>query len=463
MGLPLPIGRQKEVLYLQARGHFVVLGTAGSGKTILAILRSAYLADPRTDHHGKVLLVTFNRALVAYLRHLQDRKLRNVVVENYHTFARGYLASRDKMPFRGILSPDDRKLLVAKAVCEVSNSYKPHPFFERPVDVFSEEFRWIAQHGITTLAVYRDADRIGKASVRIDHKFRNVVWEIYEAYRALREKSGKSYDWDDLAVAVCTEFDNDATPRRYRHVVIDEGQDFSPEMLRSLAKAIPPDGSLTFFGDVAQQIYGHRMSWRSAGLKITKIWEFKENYRNSRQIARLGLAISQMPYFLDVPDIVEPVSPTADGPLPTLVACSSIDKEIELAVSQASMGSRTLRVALLLRNRQEEEHLRSRLPLGSIRLHRNMQTWHAGPGLWYGTYHSAKGLEFDMVILPFCSCERLPDPEAVAAFGDEDAMIQDGRLLYVAVTRAKTRLVITYSGQISPLLPPDAGLYNKVQ
>ena len=59
--LPTPIGKQREVLYLPANGHTVVLGTAGSGKTTLAILRSAYLADPSTSHSGRTLLVTFNR------------------------------------------------------------------------------------------------------------------------------------------------------------------------------------------------------------------------------------------------------------------------------------------------------------------------------------------------------------------------------------------------------------------
>ena len=107
MKLPTPIGRQKEVLCLPARGHFVVLGTAGSGKTTFAILRSAYLGNPQTDHHGKTLLVTFNRALVAYLKHLQDRRLINVVVENYHTFARGHLASRGKMLRNAVLSDID--------------------------------------------------------------------------------------------------------------------------------------------------------------------------------------------------------------------------------------------------------------------------------------------------------------------------------------------------------------------
>ena len=68
--LPTPIGKQKEVLYLPAWGHTTVLGTAGSGKTTLAILRALYLADPATDHFGPTLLVTFNRCLVTYMKHL---------------------------------------------------------------------------------------------------------------------------------------------------------------------------------------------------------------------------------------------------------------------------------------------------------------------------------------------------------------------------------------------------------
>ena len=244
--------------------------------------------------------------------------------------------------------------------------------------------------------------------------------------------------------------------------MIDEGQDFSPEMIRSLAKAIPPDGSLTFFGDVAQQIYGHRMSWRSAGLNIAKVWEFKENYRNSKQIAKLGLAISQMPYFQGVPDIVEPVWQTADGPLPTLIECSSIDQESTFVVTQALQAARTQSVAILLRDRQDENILIPHLPRESIRLHRKMTPWQAGPGIRYGTYHSAKGLEFDAVILPFCNNKRLPDPQVVAAFGEQDAIAQDGRLLYVGVTRAKTRLIITYSGEVTRLLPTNPSLYERV-
>ena len=96
--LPTPVGRQKEVLFLPPDGHTIVLGTAGSGKTTLAILRALWLADPKTDHGGKTLLVTFNRCLVTYMKHLSGTTERDISVENYHRFARGSLSHRGRLP-----------------------------------------------------------------------------------------------------------------------------------------------------------------------------------------------------------------------------------------------------------------------------------------------------------------------------------------------------------------------------
>jgi superfamily I DNA/RNA helicase len=92
-----------------------------------------------------------------------------------------------------------------------------------------------------------------------------------------------------------------------------------------------------------------------------------------------------------------------------------------------------------------------------------MTTWQAGAGIRYGTYHSAKGLEFDTILLPFLTAARFPDPVDVAAIGLEEAQAQDGRLLYVGVTRAKTRLIMTTSDQPTELLPVTAGLYETVE
>lgn len=462
MPLPKPVGRQMEVVCLPAEGHVVVLGTAGSGKTTMAIHRAIYLSNPRTDHCGPTLLVTFNRALVVYLEHLDDGSAGNVAFENYHKFARGYLQSRCKMAPNCICDRDQRIAIVQQAAANIRQLYKPSSFFDRPTEVFCDEIRWIAGYGIASLEQYLDTERIGRSGTRMTKDQRKPMFEICSEYQRLRAESGTLYDWDDIAASVVRELQTDTGARRYKHVVIDEGQDFSPMMIKSLVEAVPDDGSVTFFGDVSQQIYGMRMSWRDAGLTVGKVWKFQENYRNSRPIARLALSISDMPYYKDLPDIVEPVAPRAEGPKPTVVQCSSARDEVGFVLKQAASMATTRSVAILVRRREDERYFQGHLPSSTIRLDGKLREWVSGPGIRYGTYHAAKGLEFDVVILPFCNEETFPDSENIAAFGRSEAEQIDGRLLYVGVTRARTGLIMSYCGTMTSMLPADESLYEFV-
>jgi superfamily I DNA/RNA helicase len=294
---------------------------------------------------------------------------------------------------------------------------------------------------------------------RVPRASRPVIFAAYERYRELRNAGGKPYDWDDLAQTVVTEFDEDDNARHYKHVVIDEGQDFSPVMLQSLAAAIPADGSLTFFGDMAQQIYGHKVSWRSAGLNVRDqdVWKFEQNYRNTKQIAQLALAIARSPHYRGVADLVEPKSPAADGALPALVGFDSEDAELRFVQALAQKLAETGTVAVLFRDRDLEKRLR----IPATRLHRDLVSWPRGPGIFYGTYHAAKGLEFDAVLVPFASAARLPHPPDVLAFGYSDAAALNSKLLYVAVTRAKSNLVLTHTADPTPLLPDVTGLLHR--
>lgn len=466
MPLSTPKGRQREVLYLPGSGNVVVLGTAGSGKTTMAILRAAYLANALTDPGRRVLLVTFNRTLVTYLRSLASGCLpRNVDVHNYHLFARGYLGDAWKRPVN-IADKSRRECLIGLAANQAKQSNGSHPIYDLPIETLSAEFEWIAKSGIRSADEYYRVERVGRLGTRVSRRVRPVLYALYESYIALRSSYAYDCDWDDIALLVCDELQKDTSSRRYQHVVVDEGQDFSPTMLRSLSLAVGNNGSLTFFGDRNQQIYGTRISWRSAGLTNPQVWPFEENYRNSRQIAELGLAMSHMPYFHDDEDLVQPREPTADGPKPTLVSCSTKHRESELALQQAVLLGRTQSVAVLVRSTQDKRaHLTALQQKGIAVQHldRNLPIWSGAPGVSVGTYHAAKGLEFDAVILPYCSADVLPDPTHVATLGSrEDALAEEGRMLYVAVTRARTRLLITYSGAITELLPDDDGLYQKV-
>ncbi len=467
MPLPQLIGRQREVVYLPASGHTVVLGTAGSGKTAMAIYRAAYLARDLTPDGQRVLLVTFNKTLTKYLRAWAGPDLPGSVdVETYHHFGLGYLGNITGQYINVLNSKEQKRHYIREALENTRTDLGDHEVLHISLDQVINEFEWISKIGVQSQQDYEEIERYGGSVSRIQQNDRTILYHAYERYRQIRNDHGYQYDWDDIALGVINQFSTDRSLRRYHHIVIDEGQDFSSSMLCSLVSAVPQNGSITFFGDIAQQIYGSRVSWRTAGLNIGQPWVFRENYRNSRQIARLGIAITNMPYYQGVADIVQPREPRADGPLPVLALCQSSDHEIEECTRLAIRQSRTQTVAIISRDRSSEARFRGALQQQGIiptRLHRDMAAWTFSPGIYLGTYHSAKGLEFDTVILPFCSQGIFPSPTRTVEVGDENEAISDeGKLLYVGVTRAKNNLILTFSGQISPLLPSDPTLFNKV-
>lgn len=463
MTLPPAEGKQREVLALPLEGHTVVLGTAGSGKTLMAIYRAAYLAE-FCNEDERVLLVTFNKALVAYLNSISSGLLKKVDVRNYHKFAIGYLNSKGLMGSDAIVPTRDRlrvtkTRLIQLALEEVKKGDLSNTTFQRDVDVFNEEINWIQKMGISTLEYYEKIERVGRSGTRITRSNRKYFWRVLDMYVQLREKYGYKYDLEDLAFYVNRELEKDGSKRYYKHIVIDEGQDFSPIMLRSLTKAIPSNGSIIFFGDVAQQIYGGRISWRNSGFNVKDILHFEQKYRNTKEIAALGLAISKSKYFQGVPDMVNPTSPKAEGALPAVIKFNNEKEEILSHIERVKSESLTQTVGILVRDRDTVNYVAGLLRRNKVKiqiLHGEMYGYDLKPGISVGTYHSAKGLEFDIIFLPFFNKDRLPDPKRILALEDRDeAMAEEIKLVYVAVTRAKRGLIISYTGELTELMPAN--------
>ena len=427
----------------------------------MAILRAAYLSDPGLSGNGPTLLLTYNTALAKYIRSLAKDVLNQVNVMHYHQFAKEILIAKGCR--WALLGSDQRDALLRKAVAIGSTKNPGSPVFKWPYEVFSDELTWISQQGITSKESYVQVQRSGRATVRLLRVHRPVVWEVYETYLRMRTELGKDYDLDDLPSFVTQLLESKGQSSHYKHIILDEGQDLSPVMVRSLARALAPEGSLSFFGDYAQQIYGRCLSWRAIGLTITKqerqIWEFKENYRNSKEIAHLALAIATMPYFREVADMVAPNEPRAEGPKPTLVQFPSQDQEMRAVVTKALRLAETGTTVILLRGEALGQYS-GLLQNQAYHLKGDVETPHRQAGLFYGTYHSAKGLEFDTVFLPQLSATDFPKAEDTALYGEEEATSNDGRLLYVGVTRARSNLILTYSGEKSWMLPEDESLYT---
>lgn len=458
-----PKGKQGEVMALHTKGHFVVLGTAGSGKTTIALLRAYHLAN--IPNSGKVLLVTFNGALVKYMRGLNDCKSEKLTVENYHKFARGYLNSRGKMPHRnGILKPEEKVYYIEKAVEILKTKYPNESTFKRSKEFFVDEITFIEKFGFSSLNEYKEADRIGRASSNIKRENRKWIFETYKKYINLREKEGRKYDWDDLALYVFNELKNDCSERRYTHIIVDEGQDFSPMMIKSLVEAVADNGSFTFFGDVAQQIYGSRLSWRDSGIDINKIWRFNVNYRNPQTITTFSKSIIQNKYWKQDKDMIEASVQIAEGPKPILIEFSNKTNEINWIVDRAIVESKKSSVAIVCRNRTDIDELLillKRKGCEGVEINSEKTGFAHIKKVYLTTYHAAKGLEFDYVFIPYLTVDKFPDPNTVSnSVSIEEAYADEIKLLYVAVTRSKYGLYMTYSGTISPLFPKDSNTYK---
>ncbi len=461
MSLPKPEGLQKEVLALPEKGHYVVLGSAGSGKTTLAILRAVYLSERECDKDDKVLIVTFNKSLVTYLKHMGLTKLTNIKVENFHKVARGYLNHKGMLKNGEIVPTKEYKSnnkldLIKKAISEIKgleNGLKRDPEF------YCDEIGWIQKMGIESIDEYLNADRVGRKSSRVPRSQRNLIFSLYLKYKEIRERLGFKYDWDDLGYFMYKALNDDKERRMYKHIIIDEGQDFSPVMLRALVKLIPDNGSITFFGDIAQQIYGSRVSWRSAGINVEKVWKFDQNYRNTKEIAELAIAISNHKYFEADQDLVVPKYPRASGPNPALIKFSSTKKELGWILDYAVKNSKNSTLAILTRNRgqvKQIENLLKDMKVKYQKLSNEMTRWNDKPGVTIGTYHSAKGLEFDTVMLPFCNKENIPDKSKLLICDNrEEALSEDIKLIYVSVTRAKRALLMTYTGEVAEIIPDN--------
>jgi superfamily I DNA/RNA helicase len=234
-------------------------------------------------------------------------------------------------------------------------------------------------------------------------------------------------------------------------------------MIKSLVSAVAEGGSFTFFGDVAQQIYGGRLSWRDSGINTDKIWKFDVNYRNPEAITIFAKDITQGKYWQQDNDMIEATPQIAKGPKPILVAFSNRLHEMDWIANRAISVGRTSSAVIVCRSRADIDAFLSilkRKGCYATEINKNTPGYANIKTVYLTTYHSVKGLEFDNVFIPLLSEDKLPDPDTVAhAVSEKDVYADEAKLLYVAATRSKYGLFMSYSGALSPLFPKNSDNY----
>ena len=460
-----PTPEQLKVLADVQPGFRIIRGAAGSGKTTTALLRLREQIAVRLgrrqrrgdDAPVRVLVLTFNRTLEGYISELAHRSApdHDALDLEISTFARwarslvGDVSILDRNQVSAVLRPHLRGIVPSESL----------NFF---VDEVGYALGRFAPGG---LSGYLDVVREGRGRApRVGRQLRDrLIEEVLPAYAAAKADSG-SIDWNDLALLAA-----DAEPDLlYDVVIIDEAQDFSANQVRTVLSHLHGEHNTTFVLDAVQRIYPQFFKWSEVGIRARPeiIYTLRENYRNTAAIAAFAHPL------------VEGLPLEDDGTLPDFTACRrpgakplvvagkySGQLAVMLDRLEQTADLRTQSVALLKprggRWFDEARRVLNRRGIPYCELTRENE-WPSGPeNVALCTIHSAKGLEFDHVLVPGLSRQVTPHGEEE---GDAD-LDRLRRMLAMAVGRARESVMIGYKpGEESSLIGLlDPATYDSVK
>jgi len=303
----------------------------------------------------------------------------------------------------------------------------------------------------------------GRGLGRDEKRKRQMIYDLFCRYQE-RLARNKMCDWADIPVAVLRAMDEGVIKRaQYHAVLIDEAQDFAPSWFRVAFAMVKPETNMLFIvGDGAQKIYRRDFTWKELGLGVTSrnSYVLKRSYRNTREIIDVALEVIRDSQTLIAElesagdSIVEPEKEYArfrHGPLPVLLSFESPEQEYTGVageiLSLLQQGYLPKDMVILQRHRDGSERIAQELRKRGIAcsvVKGDLDVME--PVVKVCTFHSAKGLEFEVVFI--CGLEQFRTDEPVDTQSEEFQQLldQERKLLYVGMTRARQMLYITYSG-----------------
>ncbi len=440
---------QREIVEGHFSGPARVSGSAGTGKTIVALHRAVFLAS---EPDSRVLLTTYSDALADALRarldllvHNRPRVAERLEVRSITEVGRALYRARLGEPR---IASDSA---IAEFLRDASSEVTDHAFSDRFLAVEWEQVVDAWQLG--TWEEYRDVRRLGRRT-RLAESQRAVLWEIFERVRARLARDGLLTEPELQARLAKTIAAEDGGG--FSHVVVDEAQDMGVAHLRLLAAlgGDRPDG-LFFAGDLGQRIFAQPFSWRSLGVDIRgRSRTLRVNYRTSHQI-RTSADRLLNPEQSDADGNVESRAGTIsvfNGPSPDIQVFDDADTEIS-----AVAGWLDARIAedfspgelgIFVRSANEIGRAQRALAAAGMKGVLLDEGGRMTKGrVSVSTMHLAKGLEFRGVAVMACDDEVIPSQARIDAIVDvadlEDVYSTERHLLYVACTRARDHLVVT--------------------
>ena len=441
---------QRRIVEGGYNGPARVSGSAGTGKTIVALHRAVHLAETHTD--ARVLLATFSETLANALHVRLGRLVRNrpSIGERLEVHSMGGIGRRLYQANFGssrLATDDELRELIDRASVE-AGEHKFSPHF-----LWTEWSRVVDAWQLESWEDYRDVMRLGRRT-RLAEAQRAVLWSIFSAVRRGLDERGLLTE-PGLLRRLERHFAGAAYPP-FEFCVIDEAQDIGVAELRFLA-AIGGDrpDSLFFAGDLGQRIFRTPFSWRARGVDVRgRSHTLRVNYRTSHQIRRRADRLLP-PEIADVDGNIEGRGGTVsafNGPEPRIMVLGSPDEEstavADWLTARRKDGYAPHEIAVFVRSEAEIPRAQTAVRLAGLSsMELDERSAGTRDSVAVGAMHLAKGLEFRAVAVVACDDEVLPLQSRIESVADqadlEDTYSTERHLLYVACTRARDRLLVT--------------------
>jgi len=452
---------QEEVAYRPTYwGSAQVTGGPGTGKTVVALHRVKHLVTTRDFPPKSLLLTTYTRGLAEALERdvaqlLEPDQRQAVEVLNVDRWALGVV--RAEHGNVTIATDEELREHAQRAAAETDCPFTPAFLIEewRQVILANDVHR---QDG------YLSALRRGRGRGLTKGQKRKV-WSALARFTDGLRADGL-WTWLTLADEAARLVEARVTPP-FRHVVVDEIQDLHPAQWRLLRAAVPhgPD-DLFLTGDPHQRIYGNHVSLRNVGISVAgRSTRLRINYRTSAEILGWSMGVLDDIAIADLDDGLDSLAgyrSALHGEHPDLKPAGTVAEEAEhlaLALLQwHEDGVAWSDMAVVARTKWIAQRIAKELGRHDVSTAELAESNPAPDAVRIGTMHGMKGLEFRCVAIVGAGKDSLPLPQAITPHSEDPVrhaldVQQERCLLFVACTRARERLRVSWSGARSELLP----------
>jgi superfamily I DNA/RNA helicase len=428
-----------------------VSGSAGTGKTIVALHRAVHLA--RTNPEDEILLTTFSRALANALHSklkilvsAEPSLAPRITVKAIADVGVDLYTQRYGKP--GIASAG----LIDDLIGEAASKVPSQSFATRVLR--GEWHEVVDAWQIRSWEAYRDVPRLGRKT-RLGIKQRELLWEVFSRVRSKLEEQ-QLLSISDVFARLTDDLAASKAEPTFDFAVVDECQDLGVAEARFLKQltAGRADG-LLFTGDLGQRIFQQPFSWKSLGIDVRgRSSTLRINYRTSHQIRvhadrLLPKAVSDVDGNTDSRDGTVSMF---DGPAPLVLPAKDSKTEVEAVANwlraRHREGVRPEEIGVFVRSDEELPRARSALDAADLKyveLAEDTET--QGDAAALSTMHLAKGLEFKAVVVMACDEGVIPSEERLVNLADpaelEETYNTERHLLYVACTRARDFLLVS--------------------